>query len=148
MSKESAKQFLTDFREKTPDAELKKKIMDAGSEEECLHLFAETAVSMGYDVSEPELREAMDALDAERRAKTVTAVEDMQSLEDDDLKDVAGGVYYITQKCSNGFENETEQGCRFDFTDENCRLQDACESFYIDYYGCTEKYLKECTMIN
>ena len=141
MSKEKAKEFLIAFRQTQPDEAVINRFQEAQSDDERFMLYAETAAAAGYDVTASEIREALGEMDAERKAKTQEAVQDLQELEDDEVENTAGGVTHYTA-CSYNTSTRKE-GCIGDFTDDDCLWDNACDHLYRLYYDCEEKYHKD-----
>ena len=52
-------------------------------------------------------------------------------LVENDLEDVAGGIYYLSP-----YGERIYAGCYGDFTDDNCFNTDACNKVNIYYYDC------------
>ena len=102
-------------------------------------LYAEAAVDAGIDVTAADIRDALEELDAEHKAKTQEAVQDLQTLEDSEVEAVAGGVYYIGE-IDGQTHQKIEGECVNDFTDDDCTLQDACHVFSNRYYDCDNTY--------
>ena len=139
MSKETAKAFLTAFRQKEPDEAFVNRFREVQSDDERLALYVEAAAAAGCDLTAADIRDALEELDAERKAKTQEAVQDLQALKDDDVEKVAGGFYYIGEK--DGQTHQKIEGeCVNDFTDDDCTLQDACHVFSNLYYDCDNTY--------
>ena len=139
MSKEKAKEFLIAFRQGEPDEAFAKRFREAQSDDERFALYAEAAAAEGLDLTAADIRDALEELDAERKAKTQEAVQDLQALKDDDVEKVAGGFYYIGEK--DGQTHQKIEGeCVNDFTDDDCTLQDACHVFSNLYYDCDNTY--------
>ncbi len=137
MSTEAAKKYLLEIRQGEPDEAFAKRFREARSDDERFALYAEAAA--GCDVTASDLRAALEELDAERKAKTQEAVQDLQALGDDDVEKVAGGFYYIGEK--DGQTHQKIEGeCVNDFTDDDCTLQDACHVFSNLYYDCDNTY--------
>ena len=64
-------------------------------------------------------------------------MQDLQALEDDDVNNVAGGVFWL----KNTVPNYTKyNGCRDDFTDDDCIRSDACHALREIYYDCDKTY--------
>ena len=81
MSIEKAKEFIAALKEMKPDEVLNEKAAAAKTEEEKIALAADIAHEMGYDVTEADLKEAMEQDD-----------KDMVPLDDEDIESVRGGI--------------------------------------------------------
>lgn len=84
MSKENARNFLTDLKNKGEDNELIRNAAGAKTEEDKLEIASKTAKEMGYDVTAEELKDALAELMQEEN--------DMIRLDAGHLEEVAGGV--------------------------------------------------------
>ena len=105
----------------------------AKTRDEALGYILETAGKLGIRITDEEMAEADQELMEELKAKADAVTKDMQALDDDDLEEVAGGVHWF----DHGIYTE---GCRFDFTDDDCYLLDACDWASEVYYGCDGSY--------
>ena len=85
MSIEKAKEFLATLKEKETDETLKGKAAAANTREEKLALLTDIAHEMGYDVTEADIKKAMEP-------------DDLVALEDDVLDGVAGGYKPFFEK--------------------------------------------------
>jgi len=92
MSKENAKKFLNVMKDKDAREAWKKKTADVKSDEETLDVAVDMAKEMGYAVTKKELTDTLKELKAKQKEKTQKAVQGVQQLELDDLKNVAGGL--------------------------------------------------------
>lgn len=146
MSVEKAKEFFVNLKKKKPDEALIERLESGMTEEERLQLYVDLAGSMGYDLTGNDLKEALSALDAEHKAKTQAAKKDLEALEDDDLEGVSGGFYYVWSNegsrpwYQGGEDKYRVHACNWDFTDDDCYFQDACEVFQTVYYDCAHTY--------
>lgn len=138
MSKETAIQFLKNYRNDEEAMKLLAQYPQPQSAEEAIPQLLETAGKLGIQITEEELAEAIQELKDEQKAKTDAATEDMQALDDSDLDDVAGGKLHYYD-----WDGVRQNRCHTDFTDENCKINDACWSVFTVYYDCTGKYFKE-----
>ena len=139
MSKENAIKFLKEYRDNEEAVKILKQYPEPKTLDEAITQVFETAGKLGIQITKEEMMEALQELKEERKAKTDAATNDLQSLDDDDLEDVAGGVYYYN---SNNF-NKRSEGCYEDFTDTECFNNDACKYDMIMYYDCPDLYYKE-----
>ena len=96
---------------------------------------------MGFDVTDEDITAALNELKAGQREKTQQAVTDIEALEDDALEDVAGGQVFWVNPLAKDFKKN--YGCKFNFTDDDCSWEDACEVMNILYHGCEKSYFKE-----
>ena len=135
MSKEKAKEFVLAHWRNEPDEALERKMKEAQSDDERLALYVEAAA--GWDLTAADIRAALDELDAERKAKTQESVQDLQALEDDDVENVAGGIYWYYSTKTREIRKE---GCRHDFRDADCMVEDACHGLSTVYYDCEGTY--------
>lgn len=143
MSKENAKQFLESYRNNEQAMKLLLEKPRPDSLEEAISLLAEVAVEVGFQTTPEEIADALTELQEARKTQTNDAVNKMEKLEDDDLEDVAGGVYYYTRpdsssdkQCYSGQDFIRVEGCLYDFTDSTCSVADACDYFYRIYFDC------------
>ena len=104
---------------------------------------AEVAVRLGYELSPADVRELMEQEDAQRKARTDEAAS-LVKLSDDELDDVAGGFWHFdTPKgtCNRlQHSNNRKPGCKEDFTDDDCYVNDACEWYAVNYFDCEGTY--------
>ena len=127
--------------------ELLKNAKGTKNPEECAAVLADISARCGIEVSKAEILSMIQAEEAERNRRYEAAKEEIAELADDDVEDVAGGVYYYydsrpTWQC--GQSSIREEGCANDFTDMDCILQDACDYFAVRYFGCVSGYYQEC----
>jgi Mg-chelatase subunit ChlI len=145
MSAEKAKEFLeTILKEMESNKDFTEKAANLKTEEQKFEFIAELAEQMGYpEVSAADIKEAISAEDAKRKARTDADSKGMEELDDSELEGVAGGYYYIgTGK--NQINNEKGKRyynrCRYDFTATSCVEMDACNSVSVLYWECEGKY--------
>ncbi len=141
MSVDKAKQFLNALNGKGARDAWKAKMAGTKSDEEAVEAAVGLAREMGYDVTGEDINEAMNALKSELMEKTEKAVEGLQEMDDDSLEDVAGGEVFWVNEISKKVKKN--YGCKFNFTDDDCYLEDACEILSIVYNGSEKTYFKE-----
>lgn len=137
MSMEKAKQFLKGYRDNEEAMKILKQFPEPKTDEEAISCFVEAAGKIGLQITEEEMAEAARELKEERKTKTDASIDDMRTLDVDDLEDVAGGIYHIA-----GGER-VYGGCIGDFTDDDCLAADACEKAFNFYYDCKYKFHAE-----
>ena len=120
--------------------ELLKNAKGTKNPEECAAVLADIAARCGIEVSQAEILSMIQAEEAERNRRYEAAKEEIAELADDDVEDVAGGVYYYNRSAGP----DRVEGCIHDFSDEDCVLMDACDLFHEVYYGCSSGYYQEC----
>ena len=104
------------------------------------------AEKLGYDITEEDIKEAIEQEEARRKAKTDKVVSDMEALEDDDLEGVTGGANIGTQEgiyrydCLGGLLYGKVYACYCNFTDDDCLDEDACAWLLVNYYNCPISY--------
>ena len=137
MSVEKAREFLNTLDEKSNYDALEAKVEAKGAKgEECeIEAAVEMARELGYDVTGEEIVEALQTMKARQREKTEKAVEDLVALDDDSLEETAGGDI-VWSDFGNGFGT----GCKYNFTDDDCWWEDACEKLNVRYFGCENSY--------
>ena len=141
MSKENAKEFLKEYRNNEEAMKILAQFPQPKSPDEAIAQLIETAGKLGIRITEEDMAKAGQELKEELKAKTDAAADDLQALDDDDLAETAGGVYYFADP-KNGARKK-EYDCFKDFTDTSCTFADACWAFTICYYDCPEKYHKK-----
>ena len=151
MSVEKAREFVIALNDKNQDVykAWKAKAEGPKSDAEQLAAAVETAHEHGYDVTGEEIADAMKTMRIAQREKTEKAVEGLQAMDDDSLEKVAGGnIYwedltetYELRSLEDGVKKV--EGCRYDFTDDDCWREDACEIGMVRYKGCDNVYFKE-----
>ncbi|MBR0513913.1 MAG: hypothetical protein IJK06_06640 [Clostridia bacterium] len=129
--------------------ELLKNAKDTKNPEECAAVLADIAARCGIEVSQAEILSMIQAEETERSRRYEAAKEEIAELADDDVEDVAGGVYYyehydIRPIGQGGGVGIREVGCAHDFTDMDCTLYDACDYFFVKYFGCSSGYYHDC----
>ena len=129
--------------------ELLKNAKGTKNPEECAAVLADISARCGIEVSQAEILSMIQAEETERSRRYEAAKEEIAELADDDVEDVAGGVYrmqfYHTRPLGQGGGYVVrEEGCAYDFTDMDCILQDACDHVAEKYYGCVSGYYKDC----
>ena len=145
MSAEKTLELLKKLKEDPKAKELLDGLKNTASADDVISCYAQIAAKLGYDITAEEIREVVNQEEARRKSETEKATSDIQALNDDEVENVVGGVYWYEASEStrpNGlairyFRNE---GCRWDFTDDDCTWFDACEKVSTIYFGCTGKY--------
>ena len=92
MSKETAVKFLRELRTNEKAKELLQGRETPKNKDDAIKAYAEIAAELGEDISAEDLTQALEEIEAEIHQKTEAVSADMEELEDDDLKDVAGGM--------------------------------------------------------
>ena len=133
MSKESALQFLNTLGTNEHVLELLKTKKKPESIEEQANIYSEIASELGEQIAPEDFTQAIQDLEKRIKQKTEAAASDLVALEDDQVEDIAGGVYHYR-------DGETVTGCRYDFVDTDCWLQDACELLQVNYNDCSGEY--------
>ena len=133
MSKESAMKFLNTLSKNERVLELLKAKKKPESIEEQAKIYSETAAELGEQITPEDFMQATQELEARIKKKTEAAASDLVALEDDQVEDIAGGVYHYR-------EGEKVTGCRYDYVDTDCWLQDACELVQVNYNDCSGEY--------
>jgi hypothetical protein len=108
---------------------------------EALAAAVDLARDMGFDVTVEDITAAMNELKAGQREKTQQAVADIQALEDNALEDIAGGQVFWVNPLAKIIKRE--YGCKYNFTDDDCYLEDACEIYAVKYHDCEKTYFRE-----
>ena len=76
------------------------------------------------------------------KKKTESAASNIVALKDDQVHDVAGGMYYL--KNLPNFRaldaDLVENKCACDFVDDSCWIRDACDYVNVVYFACDGKY--------
>ena len=128
--------------------ELLKNAKGTQSPEECAAVLADISARCGIEVSQAEILSMIQAEEAERNRRYEAAKEEIAELADDDVEDVVGGVYRYedvpnSRPIGQSGAKERVEGCRFDFTDDDCAIMDACNSVLVRYFGCSSGYYRE-----
>ena len=124
--------------------ELLKNAKGTQSQEECAAVLADISARCGIEVNQTEILSMIQAEEAERNRRYEAAKEEITQLSDDDVEDVAGGVYYYkTNKTMGIYKRTRVEGCVHDYTDDDCAIRDACDNVYNTYYGCSSRYNQE-----
>ena len=127
--------------------ELLKNAKGTQNPEECAAVLADISARCGIEVSQTEILSMIQAEEAERNRRYEAAKEEIAELADDDVEDVAGGVYRLEFNKYTGATSRIE-GCAHDYTDDDCAIQDACDHVLEIYYGCSSGYHQECNNNN
>ena len=88
MATEKVMELLDAIRTDPKAKEMLKGTAKPKSDEEMIRLCAELAPSLGFDVTEDEIRAGVEAIKQERMKKTAA---DIQALSDEDAEKIAGG---------------------------------------------------------
>ena len=134
MSKESALQFLNTLGKNERVLELLKTKKKPESIEEKAKIYSETAAELGEQIAPEDFIQMTKELEERIKQKTEAAASDLVALEDDQVEDIAGGVYHYR-------EGEKVTGCCYDFVDTDCWWEDACDLFHVNYIGCSGTYV-------
>ena len=141
MSAEKTLELLKKLKEDPKAKELLDGLKNTASADDVISCYAQIAAKLGYDITAEEIREVVNQEEARRKSETEKATSDIQALNDDDVENVAGGVYWLkTKETTSPGTLVREEGCRYDFTDDDCTCFDACERIYTIYFACTGKY--------
>ena len=133
MSKESALQFLNTLGTNERAKELLNNRKKPENFEEQAKIYSEIAAELGEQITPEDFMQATQELEARIKKKTEAAASDLVALEDDQVEDIAGGVYYYS-------DGEKVTGCCYDFVDTDCWWEDACELLHVTYNGCSGEY--------
>ena len=135
-------ELLEELNRNPEGRELLKNAKGTKNPEECAAVLADISARCGIEVSQAEILSMIQAEEAERNRRYEAAKEEITQLSDDDVEDVAGGVYhYIYNKFTGA--SKRVQGCVNDYTDDDCAIRDACDQFYNVYFGCSSRYHQE-----
>ena len=100
MTNEKTLEILKEMKADPKANELFEGMEKPGTPDEMISAYAQIAEKLGYGITEEDIREAVKQEEASRKAKTDKVVSDMEELEDDDVENVAGGMYPdILSKC-------------------------------------------------
>ena len=91
MSKENAIRFLEKARDNESVKEALKSVKTPEDKKEAAKLLADIAARNGEDIAAEDLAQALEEMEAAARSRTDSAASDIEALEDEDLKNVAGG---------------------------------------------------------
>ena len=133
MSKESALKFLNTLGKNERVLELLKAKKKPESIEEKAKIYSEAAAELGEQIAPEDFIQMTKELEERIKQKTEAAASDLVALEDDQVEDIAGGVYHYR-------DGEKVTGCRYDYVDTDCWLQDACELVQVNYNDCSGEY--------
>ncbi len=136
MSKENAIEFLEQLREnEIAEQKMKRKgkFEDSKSMAQAL---SEVASEMGKEISPEDFAKALEVYEGEMRQRTDSVISDIESIADEELENVSGGLHKPgDNECSN-----THNG--------NCGSNDAC-MIRMNYYACNGNYNDmDCTVLN
>ena len=65
---------------------------------------AEAAKRLGFELTEEEIREGFQAMEAERRKKTAAVSNEIEELPDAEMKAVTGGALWLAEDAPDGHE--------------------------------------------
>jgi hypothetical protein len=148
MSRENVKAFLKEYKQNEAAMKLLKEYPTPETPEEAVRQVCEVAGKLGITSTPEEMMEVQKELMAEQKARTDASAEALGKLDDSALDDVNGGFYYYTTKgVRSGSKTVTKyqknHKCCYDFTDDDCLREDACDFANVTYYGCDGRYFKE-----
>jgi len=140
--------LLEELNRNPEGQELLKNAKGTKNPEECAAVLADISARCGIEVSQAEILSMIQAEEVERNRRYEAAKEEIAELADDDVEDVAGGVYYYdsapnSRPIGQYAVHIRVEGCRFDFTDTDCFYKDACNKVYWNYFGCSSRYNQE-----
>ena len=136
MSKESAIQFLKQFRGDKNAEEIMKSKGKCEDSKSMAQALSEVASEMGKEISPEDFAKALDAFEAEMRQNTDSVISGIEALKDEELENVSGGKH-----------KPGDNACRHDHNGR-CWGQDACISNHY-YYACDNNYNDmNCTLLN
>lgn len=92
---------------------------------------AQAAHQVGLPLEEEDILNALQELKREHKARTEAAADQVVKLNDSKLDSVTGGALDIHGNVIK---------CMYDFWDQSCFMQDACEVIYVRYFGCANVY--------
>ena len=142
MSKESALKFLNTLGTNERAKELLNNRKKPENFEEQAKIYSETASELGEQIAPEDFTQAIQDLEERIKQKTEAAASDLEALEDNQVKDVAGGYYYLGSGYCVDYEYYVvEDQCKGDFKDTSCWFSDACDNKITLYYDCSGNYL-------
>ena len=142
MSKESALKFLNTLSKNERAQELLKTKKKPESLEEQAKIYSEIAAELGEQFAPEDFIQMTKELEERIKQKTKAAASDLEALEDNQVKDVAGGYYYLgSGYCVDYQYYVVEDQCKGDFKDTSCWFSDACDNKITLYYDCNGNYL-------
>ena len=142
MSKESALKFLNTLSKNERAQELFKTKKKPESLEEQAKIYSEIAAELGEQFAPEDFIQMTKELEERIKQKTEAAASDLEALEDNQVKDVAGGYYYLgSGYCVDYQYYVVEDQCKGDFKDTSCWFSDACDNKITLYYDCNGNYL-------
>ena len=144
MSAEKTLELLKKLKEDPKAKELLDGLKNTASSDDVITCYAQIASKLGYDITAEEIREVVDQEEARRKAQTEKIASDIKELNDDDVKEVAGGgsKYRIGDKIYEGcaytqdglcvvndacFNTNFVYACDKDWSDPNCVIAYICE---------------------
>ena len=101
---------------------------------------ADVAQKLGYDLKAADLKEYISIMEAEIKARTEAVADNIASVQDDDLGDVAGGAETIGVK---------HHSCKATYLNrENCWWTDGCDIVITKYWDyvradCGKPYIED-----
>ena len=135
MSKESAKQFLNEYRDNEEALKYLNECPQPKSQDEAIIQLTEAAGKMGMTITAEEIAEALQEIQEEQKTRTDAATSDLEMLADADVGDVAGGIYSIIDT----YTGEKRYSCYFE-SNRTCTMLDACAAVSNVYYDCSGEY--------
>ena len=123
MEKKTIQTILDEIRKNPKAAEFLKEKEAAGTPEEAGALWASAAAELGHSITAEEIGEYIKTSEDELKQKAQAAGDEIQSLSEDELKEVAGGKDHSS--CKDTYKDR-----------ENCWIHDGCDvinNHYSDY---------------
>ena len=145
MANEKVLEVLKTLKADPRAKELSKELEKPTSLDGTVTFYAQIAKKLGYEISEEDIREIWKLEEEKKKGKTDKAVADMEALDDDELETVDGGFYYVYEvELRPWYQGGTRYyrvfDCCFDFTDDDCIWEDACDFFNVMYFDCKSSY--------
>ena len=114
MSKKNAKEFLKGYRNNQEAMKMMAQAPKPASEDEQIALIVETAGKLGIQFTREEMADAVREFEEEQRTRTDTLSSDLETIDDEELKQVAGGDNGRTnEECSEHYVRDTS--CYYDY---------------------------------
>ena len=142
-------ELLEELNRKPEGQELLKNAKVTKNPEECAAVLADISARCGIEVNQTEILSMIQAEEAERNRRYEAAKEKITQLSDDDVEMVAGGVYRYENSDNDRPIGQYAvhirvEGCKYDFTDHDCTIFDACDYVLQKYFGCYSGQFVEC----
>jgi len=119
MSMENITKLMDELKDNPKVQALFDNAADPETLEEEVKVYADAAKELGIDVTEDELKEYVQKVEAEQKAKTEADAASVAELDAGSLEKVSGG----------------KEICTFSYKDkENCWRQDGCDIIFIKYH--------------